>query len=403
MKILLIAYGCEPNKGSEPGVGWNWAVNLAKDAEKEVHVITRSNNQKVIENYWNGACPTNLVFHYYDLNKPLLWAKHHGMPVNLYYALWLQGSSYLAKKKHKETVFDLAQHITFGVFRDASSLYRLKIPYVIGPVGGGETTPKRLLTLFSAKEIIKEYLRSLANRFALLNPFLIKTFNNATIILTKTKDTKQLLNKWNNKTYVNLEIGINSVDGFIKGNTTDTFLFVGRFTYWKGIKLVLMAFAEYVKKYPKSKLIFIGKGEMRKDIQDFATYNLIKENIEIIQWINQEELKQYYSSSKALVFPSLHDSSGNVVLEALSFGLPVICLDCGGPATVLGDTLKELVVDTKKKTVSNVVEGIVEKMEFISENEEYRKKISEKCINRAQEMLWHNTVSNCYKLIESIV
>jgi glycosyltransferase involved in cell wall biosynthesis len=38
-----------------------------------------------------------------------------------------------------------------------------------------------------------------------------------------------------------------------------------------------------------------------------------------------------YRSNDLLVFPSLHDSGGNVVIEAMSFGLPVICLDIGGP------------------------------------------------------------------------
>jgi glycosyltransferase involved in cell wall biosynthesis len=41
---------------------------------------------------------------------------------------------------------------------------------------------------------------------------------------------------------------------------------------------------------------------------------------------------------KALVFPSLHDSGGIVVLEALSEGLPVVCLDLGGPGTVVNES-----------------------------------------------------------------
>ena len=38
-KVLLSAYACEPNKGSEPGVGWNWAKHLAE--KYEIYVITR--------------------------------------------------------------------------------------------------------------------------------------------------------------------------------------------------------------------------------------------------------------------------------------------------------------------------------------------------------------------------
>ena len=48
MKILLSAYACEPNKGSEPEVGWRWATELLK-FNNEVYVITRLNNKENIE------------------------------------------------------------------------------------------------------------------------------------------------------------------------------------------------------------------------------------------------------------------------------------------------------------------------------------------------------------------
>ena len=403
MKILLLAYACEPNRGSEPGVGWQWAINLARDRTKEVHVLTRSNNQDVINSYWKGTCPQNLIFHYYDLPKIIVWAKHHGMPVNIYYILWLFGSSRYAYKLQEGVKFDLAHHITFGVFRDASLLYKLKIPYIIGPVGGGEMTPEKLLCLFSKRQRIKEYIRYLANIISLRNPYLIKSFNNASLILAKTEDTKTFLCKWKDKVIVNLEIGINSVSDSIVDSAEDTFLFVGRFTYWKGVKLVLLAFSKYIIKHPKAKLIFIGKGEMEKDIKDFASSRNIESNIEIIQWVKQEKLKQYYTKSTAMLFPSLHDSSGNVVLESLSFGLPVICLNCGGPATILGNTLSELVVNSDNKHISNVVDDIIEKMELLSNDLERLNTIRFKCLNRAKELLWDKTVSNSYNLIEGIL
>ena len=47
LRILLSAYACEPDRGSEPGVGWNWVRHLAR--EHEVWVITRSNNRGIID------------------------------------------------------------------------------------------------------------------------------------------------------------------------------------------------------------------------------------------------------------------------------------------------------------------------------------------------------------------
>lgn len=398
MKILLLAYACEPNRGSEPGIGWKWAVNLASNKENEIHVLTRSNNKPLIEEYWKGNCPSNLHFHYYDLPSLLIWAKHHGFPVNLYYALWLRGCSSFAEKLNACYHFDVAHHITFGVYRDACYLYRLNVPYVLGPLGGGEATPKKLLSLYSGKEKLKEYLRSFANTLAWLNPWLHKSFNNASLILTKTQDTKDVLNKWADKTYVNLEIGINEIAEAVNENVDDVFLFVGRFTYWKGVKLALLAFRKYAKQHPSAQILFIGKGEMERDILSFAESNALKDNIKIIPWIQQDELKRYYASAKAMLFPSLHDSSGNVVLESLSFGLPVVCLDCGGPASILGDTLKGLIVSTDNADVNMVVEGLYKVMERLSVPD-FRKRIGQACIVRASEMLWTDKVSKTYQFI----
>ena len=50
LKILLSAYACEPNKGSEPEVGWQWALNLSEEGH-DVYVITRTNNRRNIDSY----------------------------------------------------------------------------------------------------------------------------------------------------------------------------------------------------------------------------------------------------------------------------------------------------------------------------------------------------------------
>ena len=65
--ILVSAYGCEPLKGSEPGVGWNWVLQMAK--HNRLHVITRANNQEVIESHLPDDLKHQIIFHYYDTPK----------------------------------------------------------------------------------------------------------------------------------------------------------------------------------------------------------------------------------------------------------------------------------------------------------------------------------------------
>lgn len=402
MKILLLAYACEPNRGSEPGIGWKWALQLAKNFNKDVYVLTRKNNKDVIDSYWNqNQKPVNLHFYYTDLGAVGIWAKHHGMPVNVYYALWLKKASDYAKHLNNELHFDVAHHITFGVFRDASMLYKLEIPYVVGPLGGGEYTPKGLTSLYSFKGKIKEMMRKAANQLALNNPYLKRSFNGASIILAKTEDTKALLPKWEYKTEVKLELGLNSITPSDR-KLKNEFLFVGRFIEWKGIGLVLDAFYRFHKCYADAHLTLIGEGELLEIILAFRSNKKLDNVITVLPWMRQVQLIEYYKTSTALLFPSLHDSSGNVVLEAISYGLPVICLDCGGPASVKGKDLTQLTVGTKDKGYNEVVDSIVKKMQLLQDKRLFQKE-SEASLMRAKDFLWDNTVDELYDRIELLI
>lgn len=402
MKILLSAYACEPNKGSEPGVGWNWALNLSKDPQKDVYVLTRRNNKKVIDKHWvSHTCPVNLHFFYYDLPSIFIWAKHHGLSVNLYYEWWLIGSAHYAGKLHAKIHFDIAHHLTFGVFRNPCFLYKLQIPYMVGPFGGGEMTPHQLLPLFTRKERLREIIRDIANKLAFLNPFLHKSLNNASLILTKTEETKLLLSKWRGKTHVHLEIGIERISKAETQRDMNTFLYIGRFTYLKGIRLLLYAFKKYAVSHPEAHLLMIGRGDMESEITQFTKENNL--NVVIIPWLEQKELYKYYSTACAMVFPSLHDSSGNVVLESLSYGLPVICLDCGGPISVLGENLKELVVSTKRAEIDDIISEIEEKMNILVSNNILYQAIQKKSITRAESLIWEKTVNSSYNLFSNFL
>lgn len=403
MKILLSAYACEPNKGSEPGVGWNWAIQLARNSAHDIFVITRTNNKDVIAKHkQENAAYSNLHFYYYDLPYLFLWAKRHGFSVNLYYIIWQIGVFKLAKGLNKKYQFDLVHHITFGVFRDISFLYKLKVPFVFGPVGGGEYAPDQLTKNFTKKEQIKEKIRKTANQLAFINPYTKQMMKHALLIFTKTPDTRNLFpQKIQTKIYTKLEIGICDIhETEVRKDQIGNFLYVGRFIYWKGISIVLEAFKQYTEKHDNyAKLTLIGQGENIKFIEKYVTTNNLNSNIEIISWINQEDLKKHYQSARALIYPSLHDSSGNVVLESLSFGLPVICLDCGGPACILGYDLNELIVKTKNKTKEEIVYNITHLMYKLTTSKNFYDQMKNKAIIRAKELSWTNTVDSAYNII----
>src|SRR5947209_9972139 len=118
MKLLVSAYACEPGKGSEPAVGWNWVQALVRRGYK-LHVITRSNNRQAIEGDPASRVPA-LTFHYFDLPRwALAWKRRPG-GLFLYYLLWQIGAFRLAKRLHPVERFDRVHHVTFASYRQPS-------------------------------------------------------------------------------------------------------------------------------------------------------------------------------------------------------------------------------------------------------------------------------------------
>ena len=120
MKILLSAYACEPNKGSEPGVGWNWAIELAKRGH-DVWVLTRANNRHSIEKeLTKSPSKSNLHFLYYDLPVWVMRLKKLPGGIYFYYSVWQFGAYTLAKKKHGLFRYDIVHHVHClnGIFTD---------------------------------------------------------------------------------------------------------------------------------------------------------------------------------------------------------------------------------------------------------------------------------------------
>lgn len=405
MRILLSAYACEPGKGSEPGVGWHWATELARLGH-EVVVITRSNNRASIEKALADAPIIGLHFYYYDLPSWGKWWKRGPWGVHLYYWLWQQGAYRLAKRLTTKMQFDLVHHVTFGVFRQPSYMGRLGLPFVIGPLGGGETTPVSLRGSFPAKIACGEMLREVSNKLACWNPFVFAMFRQATLIFCRTQDTLDMLPvAFRNKSYLHREIGLETER--IKQEATPkvtgaNFLYVGSLVYMKGIHLAMKAFAELRKDRLDATFTVIGNGRDEARLKSISLALGLGESVRWLGRVSHEEIWAHYCCYTAFVFPSFHDSGGTVLLEALSQGLPVICLDTGGPGAVI-PTSCGIKVPVKNRSEAEVVGDLKAAMQRIADDPELQEEMGRQALEVARVSTWKDVVSSTYMIIENVL
>ena len=397
MKLLVSAYACEPGKGSEPGVGWNW-VQAQVRRGYDVYVITRSNNRESIEST-NGANRRGARYAYYDLPQWLrFWKKWPG-GIYFYYILWQIGAYRLAKCLHAAERFDCVHHVTFVSFRQPSFMGLLGIPFIFGPVGGGESLPRPLRRGLPFTGRVAEAVRSVGNSLVAIDPLMRLTLSQAQMIACTTEETlEKIPRRFHGKCVVQRAIGIDR-DEIVASHEAETpthrFLYVGRLLYWKGLHLALRALKEAKRSIPDVVLRVIGDGTDRAWLLRVAQEEGVSD---LVEWISAKphvEVRREYRESVALVFPSLHDSGGMVVLEALAAGLPVICLDRGGPGSIVNASCG-VVVGTGERGEKTVVGAVARAMISICADREYRKRLAENAPARAAEMTWDAAADALY-------
>jgi glycosyltransferase involved in cell wall biosynthesis len=396
MRILLSAYACNPDKGSESGVGWNWMQSLVKQGH-EVCVITTTQNASAIKAVTaKEDIPADFVF--YNLPDWCFGWKH--WPVGRHirtliwwfcYLLWQFGAYRSAKKLHRARLFDVVHHITLVSFRGPSFMGGIGIPFIFGPVGGGETTPRRLRNSFNFSGRSLEMLRDLANIIVKFDPFMNYTFSTASLIACTTNETLERIPKrFHHKCIVQPAIGTNPVDMPVPSLLQDTemsFLFIGRLLYWKGVHLVLRALPEVRQRFPRVRLKIVGEGKDMLWLQDVAAECGVASFVEWVPWIPHKDIAQQYQDNVAFVFPSFRDSGGMVVLEALSGRLPVICLNLGGPGVIV-DSSCGISIDTAGANENTIQELLAEAMITLIEQPQLRESLAANCQSRAQQFSW---------------
>lgn len=383
-KVLLSCYACEPGRGSEPGVGWNWAMVMAE--KFDVVVLTRSNNRTVIEQALQGKPVKSLSFLYYDLPSWVLKLKKNGViNATTYYLMWQMG----VKRMMGQTIddYDIVHHMTFNMFLCPGYWRPKKAKLILGPLGGGSCVPDTYLPLFGNKAWLQKLRARIVAHWRRM-PYLKGSLDRASAILCANEDTYHLLSSaYPDKCKIHLETGIDPPSTVMKKEPhLDTFEFIqiGGIEARKGWRLSLMAAAQLKenKGVRPFKLKIVGTGpeyekakNQAKDlgVDDLVFFHGKKSLTETLKILEQ---------SDALLFPSVRDTSGNVVLEAMSRSIPVICLDHQGAKEMTNDQCAIQITPSK---ISDTVKAIAQAMNLFLDDTELGPRMGEQGMKRIQE------------------
>jgi glycosyltransferase involved in cell wall biosynthesis len=398
LRVLLSAFACDPVFGSDEEVGWQWARQLALHGH-DVHVLTRRSHRQEIERAVAGMPEmARVTFHYVDLDRLHGVLKRVNRRNHLYYYFWQWQAYRRARALHAAAPFDLVHHVTWVSFRQPSFMGRLGIPFYFGPVAGGDEIPAGYARNFAAKQKVVEVVRGIANRLVRYDPLMRMTFGQAErLFVTSAGHLPRLPASAAAKARVELAIGMDALaqlPAVARGPGGQRLLFAGRCIGWKGMDLGLQIFARMRSRAPGVTLTIVGDGADRARWMRSAETLGVADAIDWRGWLTKDAVQHMYAEFDMLFYPSLRDSGGFVVMEALSAGLPVACFKLGGPGVVVDDSCGVAVEATLD--IEATVDRYAAAALALLERTHAEPGLAQACRDRVQHFTWRALIERIY-------
>jgi glycosyltransferase involved in cell wall biosynthesis len=282
------------------------------------------------------------------------------------------------KKKIKLYNFDYIWHLTFGSIFLPTFLFLFNVPFIWGPLGGGERVRFISYKNFNITEALPHYIKSFLVKTIRFNPFVILPESKAKLIIAKTRDTFNLLsNKAKSKSIVRLETAFDlpSHNDSVIQNFNDKIIFcyTGRLISFKNVILTLEALKgssigdDFIYK-------IVGDGPQRKYLESYVKKNNMDNNVLFLGNLPRIQALKILMASDIYLFPSLREGGSWALMEAMSLGKATICIKTNGMEMIADPSSAIMIaLESHSKMLINFQNAI----SVLSHNHDLRKKMGD--------------------------
>lgn len=360
LNILISSYLVDKDDVSEPQQSYEWIVRLAKFAR--LWVVTRGSRLRPecgLEGH--GNIRLILLESKFKFNK----SSPFDQVVQPGYIEFFFAARKAIKHITKENNIHLGHHLSPFSIRYPSPFLGLNLPFIIGPLSGGMRPPPVLNELYGREQ--KLYLlRHLDRLRELIDIPLRKTFRQANRVVITAPYMKEIVHLAAvKKQDVIPAIGIMLPTSVSRRDSTSDiikFIFVGRIVASKGIELIIEA-ASLISAQNFVIDIF-GTGNLLENYQQMVSSRGLDKHIRFHGFKRFEVNSKHYQYSDVLIMPSLKEPAGITLLEGMAAGLPVICVDSGGPSHSVDHNCGiKIPLSCKKNMVNDLSKGMISLIE----------------------------------------
>ena len=409
-KVLISAYACSPNWGSEPGMGWNWVINLARYCK--VHLITNCEFRNEIERtLFEHELRENIKVYYNDIGeRATRMGQNQGdWRFYFYYRKWQKATLKIAHKIIATNEIDIVHQLNMIGFREPGFLWKIADkPFVWGPIGGMVNFPFAYLRNSNTKVKLFFVLKQLINYFQFnFSPRIKKAIKRADILISAVQNTQLALHKFHNvDSFLINETGCNlKKKNILYSRFNDLSLFnilwVGKFDIRKQLGLALSTVSK-VKDLHGLKFHIIGTGT-KKQISYYKKLCLDLELTQHIVWHNKQpnsQVQEIMRKSHLFFFSSLFEGTPHVIIEAIQNQLPILCFNiCGHGQCVTESIGQKIELSVPEQSVNEFAEII----RYLYFNRDILKKQSINCIKRSKQLSWVNKAELMISLYDEAI
>ena len=332
----MAAYVCNPEGIGEYWLGWGWALEASRSFH--VHLLTTPDHRAAVERHARAA---GIEAHFIPLPD---WYQKETGPMGkwgifLPQIVWHYTAARFGLRLHQRHAFALAHHTTHHTFRVPLALSSLGIPTVWGPLAGGESIPTGFYRYLGSARWT-ELVRHVTSRPWMMAPPILASLRRAGAIFVSNHCTLNYLPSWcRGKCTVvppNAVHLSDAPDPRPRPRTTSgmlRLLYVGNCSPTRAMPLLFDALR--MADLPNYRLTVVGSGTSLGFWQREARRRKLTDHIEFVGSVPKERIDAYYAAADIFVFPSIRDSGGSALLEAMLHGVPVLCLDWGGPGEMV--------------------------------------------------------------------
>lgn len=366
-KVLLSAYACLPNHGSEQATGWTYATTLSQNG-LEVHCLTLKDGRDVIEPILTDGYFPNLTVYYVSvpgwvdrfLTKGLIGMYFH-------YLYWQWTAATAGLRLDRQHRFDLVHHVTYGSVQLGSFMYRLGKPFVFGPVGGGQRAPNAFRHYFG-RYWSREWMRDLVGTvLQYVNPAYYRTLRMADQVVVTNLDTFRLVQKLRPTKPISRIWDAGLSTSFLPArpiehrpdDATLKLLWVGRLLPRKALELAIQALSKVDPSLSVTLTIVGGKGEMAEEVPRYIEQYGVADRVNWVGHVSYATVREFYRQSDVFFFTSLRDSCPHQLLEAMAYSLPIVTLNLHGQAELVNEqTGIRVSVTTPQQVTSDLARAV---------------------------------------------